>query len=276
MPPPRPRCRDRRRSRPEGRRSDRRAAAGQPPQRSRGDPSGSRRRRRRRSAAGCRRRSSSWRGRRTSRTDLLQPLEQLDPRPLIVDGRADDVLGVADVALVASGTVTVQAALHECPMVVVLPAVAADLSARPPVRPRRHFCDGQPGGGQAGRARAHSGRLPTGAGGGREALGILTDPAARRRDAPRAGRSAEAAGRQAGRAHGRQRQCWRSRGVAGAEAAAGLWGRSVTGLFGCGRGPPPPARVGPHRHAKTGLRPVAAHHDCETCRAGPSGPAVAS
>ena len=38
---------------------------------------------------------------------------------MIVEGRADDVLGVADVALVASGTVTVQAALHECPMVVV-------------------------------------------------------------------------------------------------------------------------------------------------------------
>lgn len=52
-------------------------------------------------------------------TSLLQPLEQLEPRPLIVDGRADDVLGVADVALVASGTITVQAALHECPMVVV-------------------------------------------------------------------------------------------------------------------------------------------------------------
>lgn len=37
----------------------------------------------------------------------------------IVDGGADDVLAAADVALVASGTVTVQAALHECPMVVV-------------------------------------------------------------------------------------------------------------------------------------------------------------
>ena len=31
----------------------------------------------------------------------------------------DDVLAAADVALVASGTVTVQAALHDCPMVVV-------------------------------------------------------------------------------------------------------------------------------------------------------------
>src|SRR3954469_11940110 len=36
-----------------------------------------------------------------------------------VEGRTDDVLAAADVALVASGTVTVQAALHECPMVVV-------------------------------------------------------------------------------------------------------------------------------------------------------------
>jgi lipid-A-disaccharide synthase len=51
--------------------------------------------------------------------DLLQPLDRLDPSALIVEGRADDVLAVADVALVASGTITVQAALHECPMVVV-------------------------------------------------------------------------------------------------------------------------------------------------------------
>jgi lipid-A-disaccharide synthase len=36
-----------------------------------------------------------------------------------VHGRADDVLASADVAIVASGTVTVQAALHECPMIVV-------------------------------------------------------------------------------------------------------------------------------------------------------------
>jgi lipid-A-disaccharide synthase len=38
---------------------------------------------------------------------------------VIVEGQADGVLAAADVALVASGTVTVQAALHECPMVVV-------------------------------------------------------------------------------------------------------------------------------------------------------------
>jgi lipid-A-disaccharide synthase len=51
--------------------------------------------------------------------DLLTPLRPLDPPAAIVDGHADDILTVADVALVASGTVTVQAALHECPMVVV-------------------------------------------------------------------------------------------------------------------------------------------------------------
>ncbi len=38
---------------------------------------------------------------------------------MIVEGQTDDVLAAADAAIVASGTVTVQAALHECPMVVV-------------------------------------------------------------------------------------------------------------------------------------------------------------
>ena len=51
--------------------------------------------------------------------ELLAPLDALQPRTVVLEGRADDVLQVADVALVASGTVTVQAALHACPMVVV-------------------------------------------------------------------------------------------------------------------------------------------------------------
>ena len=50
---------------------------------------------------------------------LFASLERLDGGAAIVEGRTDDVLATADVALVASGTVTVQAALHECPMVVV-------------------------------------------------------------------------------------------------------------------------------------------------------------
>jgi lipid-A-disaccharide synthase len=37
----------------------------------------------------------------------------------VIDGRADDALASADVALVASGTATVQAAIHERPMVIV-------------------------------------------------------------------------------------------------------------------------------------------------------------
>jgi len=41
------------------------------------------------------------------------------PAIRIVEGAADTVLAAADLALVASGTITVQAALHECPMVVV-------------------------------------------------------------------------------------------------------------------------------------------------------------
>jgi lipid-A-disaccharide synthase len=55
--------------------------------------------------------------------ELFAPIaEGADGAPLdvaIVQGLADDVLAAADVALVASGTVTVQAAMHECPMVVV-------------------------------------------------------------------------------------------------------------------------------------------------------------
>jgi lipid-A-disaccharide synthase len=52
--------------------------------------------------------------------DLLAALGSIQgPPPIVLDGQADELLQVADVALVASGTVTVQAALHECPMVVV-------------------------------------------------------------------------------------------------------------------------------------------------------------
>lgn len=52
--------------------------------------------------------------------DQLQTSDSGSSLPVaIVEGHADDVLSSADVALVASGTVTVQAALHECPMVVV-------------------------------------------------------------------------------------------------------------------------------------------------------------
>jgi lipid-A-disaccharide synthase len=53
---------------------------------------------------------------------LFAPLEALrgaGVQVAIVEGRADDVLASADAAVVASGTATVQAALHEVPMVMV-------------------------------------------------------------------------------------------------------------------------------------------------------------
>lgn len=51
---------------------------------------------------------------------LLAPLAALMPGvDVTIDPSADDVLAAADVAITASGTATVQAALHECPMVIV-------------------------------------------------------------------------------------------------------------------------------------------------------------
>ena len=56
------------------------------------------------------------------RDELFAPLRALQAEGVtmaMVDGHADDVLASSDAAVVASGTVTVQAALHQCPMVVV-------------------------------------------------------------------------------------------------------------------------------------------------------------
>jgi lipid-A-disaccharide synthase len=50
--------------------------------------------------------------------DLFMPARSL-PSSAVVEGHADAVLASADVALTASGTATVQAALHDTPMVVV-------------------------------------------------------------------------------------------------------------------------------------------------------------
>ena len=52
--------------------------------------------------------------------ELFAPLTVwTESGPVVVQGETDAVLASADVAIVASGTVTVQAALHGCPMVVV-------------------------------------------------------------------------------------------------------------------------------------------------------------
>src|SRR5205823_10654198 len=52
--------------------------------------------------------------------DLFLPLQRANlPRAVIVEGDTDTVLASADVALTPSGTATVQAALHDTPMVIV-------------------------------------------------------------------------------------------------------------------------------------------------------------
>jgi lipid-A-disaccharide synthase len=51
--------------------------------------------------------------------DLLAPVAGSGTAVTVIEGATDAVLASADVAIVASGTVTVQAAIHECPMVVV-------------------------------------------------------------------------------------------------------------------------------------------------------------
>ncbi|HUK35080.1 MAG TPA: lipid-A-disaccharide synthase [Vicinamibacterales bacterium] len=52
--------------------------------------------------------------------DLFHPLEQANlAKTVLVDGDTDTVLAASDVALLASGTATVQAALHDTPMVIV-------------------------------------------------------------------------------------------------------------------------------------------------------------
>jgi lipid-A-disaccharide synthase len=52
--------------------------------------------------------------------ELFQPLEHAKlAKTVIVDGDADTVLAASDVALLASGTATVQSALHDTPMVIV-------------------------------------------------------------------------------------------------------------------------------------------------------------
>jgi lipid-A-disaccharide synthase len=50
---------------------------------------------------------------------LFAPFTQTGSRVALVEGRADDVLHASDVVVTASGTATVQTALHERPMVIV-------------------------------------------------------------------------------------------------------------------------------------------------------------
>lgn len=51
--------------------------------------------------------------------ELFDPVATLTPAPVIVESATDDALVASDVVLTASGTATVQTAIHERPMVVV-------------------------------------------------------------------------------------------------------------------------------------------------------------
>jgi lipid-A-disaccharide synthase len=56
------------------------------------------------------------------RDEMFEPLAHWTSaaqRPVVLEDHSDEVLGSSDVALIASGTATIQAALQGCPMVVV-------------------------------------------------------------------------------------------------------------------------------------------------------------
>ena len=78
------------------------------------------------------------------------------PDVAIVEGKTDDVLAASDVVITASGTATVQAALHGKPMVVVYRLSPLTHLARETVRQARYICDGQPRGRPAHRPGADS------------------------------------------------------------------------------------------------------------------------
>ncbi|MBI2221665.1 MAG: lipid-A-disaccharide synthase [Acidobacteria bacterium] len=50
---------------------------------------------------------------------LFEPATRAAAPMAIVEGRADEVLASSDITITASGTATVQAAIHDCPMVIV-------------------------------------------------------------------------------------------------------------------------------------------------------------
>ena len=118
------------------------------------------------------------RARRIFDDELFAPLSHWpQPRQRRLSSRADSdaVLGSADVALIASGTVTVQAALHGCPMVVVYRVAPLTYTTRQAVAARGHVRDGE----SRGRARVVPELIQdefTPEAAAREALRVLTDP----------------------------------------------------------------------------------------------------
>ena len=114
--------------------------------------------------------------------ELLAPLADWPDgasRPVVVEGQTDAVLASADVAVLASGTVTVQAALARVPDGDRLSRRPAHLQARQAAAARRHLRHGQSRRRIARRPRADSGRLHAGGGGRRSAEGAAGSGACR-------------------------------------------------------------------------------------------------
>ncbi len=135
------------------------APAGKPYQRSACHPARVARRRADHPRRVCRPRSSCSPARRICPTSCSPVSDQHGLSIATIENATDGVLASADVALLASGTVTVQAALAECPMVVVyrLSSLTYRLG-RPFVRVNT-FAMANLVAGRGGRARAHAGRL---------------------------------------------------------------------------------------------------------------------
>ena len=85
----------------------------------------------------------------------------------VLEGETDAILAASNVVLTASGTATVQTALHDTPMVIVYRVSPITLSAAAASRHRRQGGHGQPDCGRANRAGADSGCLHAGRGRGR-------------------------------------------------------------------------------------------------------------
>ena len=141
--------------------------------------------------------------------ELFAGVDGEGPAIAMLENATDDVLAAADVALLASGTVTVQAALRECPMVVVyrLSPLTYRLG-RPFVQVNTFAMANLVAGHQVVPELMQDDFTPDAV--ARHALALLEDPRRRGRDARGvAKRQGEAghAGREPARGRGRHRRC---------------------------------------------------------------------
>ena len=150
------------------------AAAGQPHERARAAGAGDRARRCRRSPRRCPACSSWSRARRISTTACSSRSDCRGVTLRIADVQTDDVLNACDAVVTASGTATVQTALHGKPMVVVYKLSPMTYRLGKPPRAGRHVRDGEPDRRRAHRRGVDPGRVHAEAVAD-EAVRLLTD-----------------------------------------------------------------------------------------------------